>query len=80
MTMIECDSVPGDVPRVSDCGISLAGAGTPLSSRPRRLGERLPRKVKKKIKTKIRRTRSVSLSSLCAMTGLEQFCQSRSSR
>ena len=78
MTMIDCDSVPEDVPRISDCGISLTESS--LSSRPRRLGGNLPRKVKKKIKTKIRRTRSVSLSSLCAMTGLQQFCQSRSLR
>ena len=79
ITMIDCDSVPTDVPRISDCGISgtLAGAGAPLSSRPRRLRGKLPRNVvKKKIKTKIRRQRSVSQSSLCAMTGLQDFCQS----
>ena len=77
ITMIDCDSVPADVPRISDCGIAGNLGGT---SRPRRLGggeggRKLPRNVvKKKIKTKIRKQRSVSQSALCAMTGLEDFC------
>ena len=77
------DSVPADVPRISDCGIAGNLVGT---SRPRRLGDsqggrKLPRNVvKKKIKTKIRKQRSVSQSALCTMTGLEDFCDSRSFR
>ena len=35
ITMIDCDSVPPDVPRISDCGIAGNLGGT---SRPRRLG------------------------------------------
>ena len=83
ITMIDCDSVPADVPRISDCGIAGNLGGT---SRPRRLGgspggRKLPRNVvKKKIKTKIRKQRSVSQSALCAMTGLEDFCDTRSFR
>ena len=77
ITMIDCDSVPADVPRISDCGIAGSLGAT---TRPRRLGaglggRKLPRNVvKKKIKTKIRKQRSVSQSALCAMTGLEDFC------
>lgn len=72
ITMIDCDSVPPDVPRISDCGIAGNLGGT---SRPRRLGGgQGGRKVKKKIKTRIRKQRSVSQSALCAMTGLEDFC------
>ena len=81
ITMIDCDSVPTDVPRISDCGIAgNLPSGSTISSRPRSLRGRLAgqKVVKKKIKTKIRKTRSVSHSSLCAMTGLSHFCHSQS--
>ena len=94
VTMVSCGSVPPDVPRITECGMtgSTAGVG---GSRPRSLGTNESvgvrslgnnenigvTVVKKKIKRR-RKTRSADyyLRDFCSLTGLEKYCDLRGKR
>ena len=84
VTMVSCGSVPPDVPRITECGLTgnTAGVG---SSRPRSLGSENigVTVVKKKIKRR-RKTRSTAtdyyLRDFCSLTGLEKYCDLRGKR
>ena len=79
LTMIGCDSVPADAPRISDCGM----AGNIVNNinninRPRSLNNNIS-VVKKKIKRRLRRTRSAD-HGICSIKGMEQVCDIREGR
>ena len=79
VTMVSCGSVPPDVPRITECGLTGSTAGV---SRPRSLGsDNSVTRVKKKIKRR-RKTRSTDyyLRDFCSLTGLEKYCDLREKR
>ena len=77
VTMVSCDSVPPDVPRITECGMTGDTLGI---TRPRSLNNNVT-VVKKKIKRR-RKTRSTDyyLRDFCSLTGLEKYCDLRGKR
>ena len=79
ITMVRCDSVPLDAPRITECGLTGNTVGV---SRPRSLNpDNNVTVIKKKIKRR-RKTRSTGyyLRDFCSLTGLEKYCDLRGKR
>ena len=79
LTMIGCEAVPSDAPRITDCGMT-GNIGADSITRPRSLHNNIS-VVKKKIKRRLR-TRSTQSEKfdICSIRGLEGYCNARERR